>query len=95
MFNRIKTFNGIKNRSGIALIGIDFFLAQVAWLYESIAPDKSPKEMKQCLSDYYSNKTLTQEEHELLIKRAKSHPKMVSYNYLFKLTILFSILDYY
>jgi len=51
--------------------------------------------MKQCLSDYYSNQTLTQEEHESLIKRAKSHPKMVPYDFLFRLTILFSILGYY
>lgn len=79
---------GIRNKDGVALIEIDFFSAQVAWLHESIAPNKSPKEMKQWLSDYYSKQTLTKEEKESLIQRAKQNPKLVPKDFLFTLTFL-------
>jgi len=89
---------GIRNTDGVALIEIDYFSGQVAWLHESIAADRDIKEMMQWLSDYYSNQKLTKEENESLLKRAASHPKLVEPDFLFKLTtlshFLWHLLDY-
>jgi hypothetical protein len=88
---------GIRGSDGLALIEIDEFSAQVAWLHESIAPGKSPKEMKQWLSDFYTNQTLTQDEMDSLIERAMSHPKLVPKDFLFVLSVfvqpLWAIID--
>ncbi len=88
---------GITNLKGVALIELPEFSAQVAWLHECIAPDKSPKQMKQWLSDYYSNQTLTQEEEDSIEERAKMHPKLVPSDFKFMLTVfsqfLWSIID--
>lgn len=78
---------GIRVNDDVALIEVGIFSNQVAWLHESIAPDRSPKEMKQWLSDYYTNQTITKEEEDSLFSRSLNYPKLVEPDFLFKLTI--------
>jgi hypothetical protein len=89
---------GIRNSEGLALIELQPFSNQVAWLNETIAPDRDLKEMMQWLADYYRTHKLTAEEHQSIIKRSMMYPKTIEPDFLFKLTILcqplYWILDY-
>lgn len=81
-----------RNENGESLIEIDIVSSAIAWLNESVAQDKTKEEMLAWCENYYKTLTLTAEENESVINRAKQNNKLVPKDFLLQVRLSCEIL---